>query len=54
MFGKKKCKECKGSENLVKTVHGHFCGTACRDAWQDKNLKPFQKAISNGVDKWAR
>lgn len=54
MFGKKRCKECKSTENLVKTIHGHFCKVECRDAWQLKNLKPFQRSISNGIDKWTR
>ncbi|MBW3114195.1 hypothetical protein KYJ26_20215 [Bacillus sp. MCCB 382] len=53
MFGTKKCKQCKKKVDKSEIVAREYCSEECKETWQDANLRPWQKALNNGVDKWA-
>lgn len=48
---KKKCKHCKGV--LPKGVK-EFCSDDCKEIWRTNNLRPFQKAILDNVEKYCQ
>jgi hypothetical protein len=53
MFGQKKCKQCKTKLVKGQIVAAEYCSEECRDTWRDQNLRPWQKKVNEGVEKWA-
>ncbi|MGD7021943.1 hypothetical protein ACQCVK_05085 [Rossellomorea vietnamensis] len=53
MFGKKKCKHCKRVVAKSDLVMKEYCSDECKDQWREENLRPWQKKLNEGVEKWA-
>ena len=50
---KKKCKQCKQVIPKGEAVAKEYCTEYCRDKWREENLRPWQKKLNEGVEKWA-
>jgi hypothetical protein len=49
----KKCKQCKKVIAKGEVVSAEYCSEECRDQWREANLRPWQKKLNEGVEKWA-
>jgi hypothetical protein len=47
---KKKCKQCKV---VLAKGQKEFCSEEHKEQWRSENLRPFQKAILDNVEKYA-
>jgi hypothetical protein len=52
MFGRK-CKQCKTKLVKGEIIAKEYCSEECRDNWREQNLRPWQKKLNEGVEKWA-
>lgn len=49
----KKCKQCKKVIPKGEVVAAEYCSDECKETWRSANLRPWQKALNDGVEKWA-